>query len=495
MQKLNNNWLRKYVALFGMLILGGFTLGACGGGGSSDAGQGDNGEVLIALTDAEGDFVSYTVDVLSIKLERQDGTEVETLPMNTRVDFAQYTEMTEFLTAASVPRGIYVRGSVVLDYSNADIWVEDAAGEATQVTEFLDNAGAPVTELEVRITLEGRHQLPIAPGIPKNLMLDFDLKESHVVSVADPVSITIDPVFVVEVDPQKPRIHRTRGPLKQVNVADNAFEIYIRPFYHRIRTGQRIFGSLRVLTNDETIYEIDGVTYSGADGLATLDTMAQFSAVISRGNLRFNPLRFEATEVYAGSSVPGGDMDVVRGTVTSRSADDQIMVKGATMFRTDGAIVFNDSVTIQLDASTTVSKQLNVGTFDKDDISVGQRISVFGVITNDQVSDLQLSAANGYARMRISSVRGQVGVLPTDTNDLELNATSINGRNIDIYDFTGTGLDGDDAVATSYEIDTGSLSLDNILVDDEISVRGFPTPFGTAPADFTAESVIESVIE
>ncbi|VAW90595.1 hypothetical protein MNBD_GAMMA21-36 [hydrothermal vent metagenome] len=491
MKKLIITGLQKYLALFAFLIVGGFALSACGGGGSDDAAQADTGDVLITLTDAEGDFVSYTVDVLSIKLERQDGTQVETLPMNTRVDFAQYTEMTEFLTAASVPRGIYVRGSILLDYSNADIWIEDAAGEATQVTEYLDANGVAVNELEVRITLDGRNQLPIAPGIPKNLMLDFDLEQSHVVSVADPVSIIIDPVFVVEVDPQRPRIHRTRGPLKQVNVADNAFEIYIRPFYHRIRIGQRIFGSLRVLTNDETIYEIDGATYRGPDGLTTLDTMTQFSAVISHGNLKFNPLRFEATEVYAGSSVPGGDMDVIRGTVTSRSVDDQIVVKGATLFRTDGIIVFNDLVTVQLDASTTVSKQLNIGTFDKDDISVGQRITVFGMITNDQVSDLKMTAANGHARMRISSVRGPVGVLPGETNYLEINAGSINGRSIDIYDFTGTGLDGDDAVASSYEIDTGTLALDNILLDDVVTVRGFPTPFGTAPADFVAQLIIE----
>ncbi len=491
MQKSIINRLREYLALFTFLVVGGFALSACGGGGSSGAAQGDNGDVLITLTDAEGDFVSYTVDVLSIKLERQDGTQVETLPMNTRVDFAQYTEMTEFLTAASVPRGIYVKGSIVLDYSNADIWVEDAAGEAVQVTEFLDADGVPVTELEVRITLDGLNQLPIAPGIPKNLMLDFDLKRSHVVTVADPVSITITPLFVVEVDRQSSRIHRIRGSLKQVNVTENAFEVYIRPFYHRLRIGPRVFGSLRVRTNDETIYEIDGIIYSGQDGLRALDIMPEFTAVIAHGNLKFNPLRFEATDVYAGNSVPGGDMDVVKGTVTSRSVDDKVTVKGVTLFRADGVIVFNDTVTVQLDASTTVSKQLNMGMFNKDDISVGQRITVFGMITNDQVSDLQMTAANGYARMRVSSVRGQVGVLPTQTNDLEVNASSINGRSIGIYDFSGTGVAGEDADPSSYEIDTGTLSLDNILLDDVVTVRGFPTPFGTAPADFTAESIIE----
>jgi len=476
-----------------LLLLSLLFITACGGGGSSDANQLDNGDVLITLTDAEGDFVTYTVDVLSIRLTRQDGTEVETLPMNTRVDFAQYTEMTEFLTAASVPRGVYVRGSVILDYTNADIQVEDAVGNALPVTQYLDSNGDPITTLEVAINLDGRRQLPIAPGIPKNLMLDFDLEQSHVVSVNDPVTITVNPVFIVEVDPQAPRVHRTRGPLRSVDVANNAFDIYIRPFYHRIRTGQRIFGNLRVLTNDETVYEIDGVSYQGTDGLTVLDTMPQFSAVIARGDLRFNPLRFEAKEVYAGSSVPGGDMDVVRGTVTSRTADNKVIVKGATLFRTDGVIVFNDNVTVQLDASTTVSKQLNLGTFNIDDISVGQRISVFGTVTKDQVSDLQMSAANGFARMRISSAHGEVAALPDENNDLTLRLTSINGRNVSIYDFTGTGVDaGNDADPAQYEVDTGSLSLTGIAADDLVVTRGFPTPFGTAPADFTAESIISN---
>jgi hypothetical protein len=482
--KLKN--LLAWLAISIMLLTG------CGGGSDGDTSQQDNGDVLISLTDAEGDFTTYTVDVLSIRLTRADGTEVETLPMNTRIDFAQYTEMTEFLTAARVPRGIYVKGSVLLDYSNADIQVEDAAGDSIQVSQYLDSNGDPITTLAISINLEGRNQLPIAPGIPRNLMLDFDLEQSHDVSLNDPVTITVDPVFVVEVDPQVPRIHRTRGPLRSVDVANNAFDIYIRPFFHRIRTGQRVFGSLQVLISDETVFEIDGVTYEGNDGLVVLDGKSQFTAVVARGDLRFNPLRFEAREVYAGSSVPGGDMDVVRGTVTGRTADDKVIVRGATLFRTDGVIVFRDNVTVQLADSTTVTKQLNVGTFSIDDISVGQRISVFGTITNDQVSDLQMDAANGYARMRLSSVYGSVTALPDTGTDLTLSLTHINGRSAGIYDFSGTGIDAaSDADPDNYEVATGNLSLEGVVVNDQLVVRGFPTPFASAPSDFTAETVIQ----
>lgn len=485
------SWLRQHLHSTLFVVLTAFTLYACGGGGEQQS-QSEQGQVLVSLTDAEGDFVNYTVDVLSIKLQKADGTQVEVLPMNTRIDFADYTEMTEFLTAASVPRGIYTKGSLVLDYTNADIWVEDANGAAQRVTEFLDTAGAPLTTLEVSINLEGRGSLPIVPGIPRNLLLDFDLEQSNTVTFGDQISVMVEPVIIVDIDPQAPKIHRTRGPLKSVNVAENQFEIYIRPFFHPIRFGQRVFGSLRVQTNDQTFYEINGTAYQGADGLTVLDTMPQLTAVIAIGDLKFAPLRFEATEVYAGSSVPGGDLDVVRGVVTSRTADDKIVVKGATLFRTDGAVLFNDQVTVQLDASTSVAKQLSLGTFNIDDISVGQRITVFGTITNDQVSDLQMSAANGYARMRLSSVHGNVQQLPADDSIMTLNIDALNGRNVSIYDFSGTGQDaGSDADPANYEVDTGTLTTDNLLTGDVIAVRGFPTPFGSAPADFTARSIIK----
>src|SRR5215470_1834950 len=88
-------------------------LAACGGGGgggmpSSSGTQTDScsasscGTVFMAMTDADGDFMSYTVDVVSLTLKRANGATVETLPATTRVDFAQYVDLTEFLTAATI---------------------------------------------------------------------------------------------------------------------------------------------------------------------------------------------------------------------------------------------------------------------------------------------------------------------------------------------------------------------------------------------------------
>lgn len=478
------------LALLGLLALAG--LSACGGGsgGDADSEAAGSGTLNISLTDAEGDFLTYTVDVQSLTLTKANGTVVETLPLNTRVDFARYTDMTEFLTAATVPAGVYVRGVLTLDYSNADIQVEGADGNAVKVTSITDADGKPVTTLDASVRLEGRNRLVIAPGIPMNLSLDFDLAASNTVSfdsAGTTAAIEVEPVLIAELDTETNKVQRVRGPLQNVNLQADTFHVHIRPFYHRLRRGERHFGALRVISNDDTLYEIDGQSYQGHDGLRVLSEQTRFTAVIVRGTLKFKPVRFEAEEVYAGSSVPGGDMDVVTGSVMARSGD-SLTLRGVTLMRSNGSVVFNDQVTVQLADSTTVKKQLSMDSFAIDAISVGQRLTVFGTLTDDRISSLELDAANGHARMLLGSVRGEV---VRNDGDFNLNLSSINGRNPSLYDFSGTGVDaGNDADPTNYEIATTSLDVSGFGTGTRVAVRGFPTPFGSAPEDFTAQSVI-----
>ncbi len=488
-------WLSAW-ALLALIFGTGLGLSACGGGGDTDTTAADSGsgEVVVALTDAEGDFATYTVDVVSLTLTKANGVVVETLPLNTRVDFAQYTEMTEFLTAATIPSGIYVKGSLVLDYSNADIWVENAAGDAVQVDTLVDTDGTPLTTLAVSVRLEGRNQLPIAPGIPAHLTLDFDLKASNTVSFdAQGVpSATVEPFLLAEVEAEHNKTHRLRGPLKQVDVAASKFQVYMRPFRHRIAEHQRHFGVLNVFTDNETVYEIDGINYQGEAGLAALELTQQFTGVIVIGDIHRQPRRFRATQVYAGSSVPGGDLDVVKGSVMARSGN-TLTVRGATLQRTDGSAIFNDAVTVQLADSTTVSKQLSMEPAASSDISIGQRVAVFGTLTNTDIDALELDAANGHVRMELSSVHGSRAAALVDAQfPFVVNVTSINGRNADLYDFTGSGTDAvNDADPASYEINTGVLDVSAIVTGTPVAVRGHVTAFGRAPADFDAWTVVD----
>ncbi len=495
---------RQAAALSVLLLATALGLAGCGTDDNPPADEA-TAELAIGLTDAPGDFATYTVDVKSITLTKASGEVVHALPLTTRVDFAQYTEMTELLTVASVTPGLYVKAEMVLDYSDADIRVENDAGDAVPVPaeRILDADGNPVDQLTLAVRLEERNRLLIVAGVPAHLTLDFDLETSNDVTFDDAGSptVSIEPYLLAELDVEKFKIHRLRGPLATVDTDNDRFSLILRPFHRPISPGdvRRDFGQVTVTTDDDTVYEIDGQAYQGSDGLAALAAKPRFTATVVRGEVKRNPRRFEAREVYAGSSVPGGTADVVIGNVIARSGD-VLTVKGATLIRTDGSVVFNDEVSVTLGGQTTVRRQLDpLGSYDTGDISVGQRVRVFGQLTGTDPASLSLDAGvanEGYVQMRLTTLRGTVldlnviQVFPTPQTPLVIDLQSIDGRRVALFDFAGTGTDeANDADPAAYEIDSGSLDVSAIAAGTPVKVRGFVTRFGSAPADFTAQSV------
>ena len=142
-----------------------------------------------------------------------------------------------------------------------------------------------------------------------------------------------------------------------------------------------------------------------------------------------DPLHFVATEVLAGSSVPGGTLDVAGGTVLNRSGD-VLTLKGATMIRAGGSIAYKDKVQVTLGSGTKVSRQYSKDSYTKDDISVGQRVMVFGTLTNPGSGNLQLDATSGFARMLLTVLIGTVATDPLSNEELAVKLQSIDWRNI-----------------------------------------------------------------
>jgi len=460
-----------------LLVAASVALAACGGGGSGSDTVADSGAVVIGLTDADGDFVTYTVDVTSLTLTRRDGAVVDVLPQQVRVDFAQYTELTEFLTAAQVPTGAYTRAEMTLDYSSADI--RAAQGDSVVQLDPVDTAGTAITTLDVTVDLDRSKPLPIAPGIPAHLTLDFDLQATNTVDLVAR-TVTVLPLLVADVNPEAPKPHRVRGPLLDVDVADSRFELSIRPF-HLVRGD---FGRLSVNTGANTVFEIDGVAYQGDAGLAALAAAPAFTATVVSGDLQLPGRVFVATEVRAGSSVAFGGSDVVSGSVTARSGD-ALTVRGASLVRQDGTVIFNDNVTVLLDSTTRIVRQLDAGnTYTGDDISVGQRIRAAGTLSGAP-GGYTLDTAAGVVRMEVSSIAGQV--VQAESTPMIVDVQSINGRPVSLYDFTGTAAD-----PHNYRVDTDGLSLASLATDDPLRVRGFVQPFGTGVVDdFAAISAVD----
>lgn len=474
-----SRWSRRALAWFAAMAIA-LSIGGCGSSDSSTASS--TGEVVIGLTDAEGDFLSYTVDVLSLTLTRADGTVVEALPLTTRVDFAQYTELTEFVTAATIPQGVYTAASLKLDYSHADIRVEKS-GVAVSA-EARDTLGKALTTLDLEVKFDGQKALVILPGVPAHLTLDFNLKASNQVDT-DPATpiVTVEPFLVAEVSPQAPKIHRVRGPLRSVDVLDASFKIGIRPFHQT--SGDH--GGLTVATGVTTSFEIDGTAYNAAAGLAVLAAKPAGTAVVVFGDLNVALHRFMAQEVYAGSSVPFGVSDVVTGNVIARSGD-LLTVRGATLVRADGTFTFRDTVEVQLADTTKILKQTSpLAAPTKNDISVGSRITALGSLQVGGDTP-RLDAGTGLVRLLVTTLHGSVNVLATGSFEISLQA--INGRPVSIFNFAGTGSStATDADPAHYEVASGLLSLAGLTAGTPVRVKGFMKPYGSAPADFNALSV------
>ena len=501
-ERLSKAWKGIAFILFLSLI---FLIQGCGGGGgssssSSGSSSSSSGQALIGLTDAPGDFVRYAVNVTAVQLQKLDGTLVDALPPTgaTVVDFAQLTNMTEFLTAGTVEVGTYNTVILTLDYSNADIEVYDNNGDVIPipVANITDDEGNPITS-PIDLTVDLGSNLTIAVGVPAQLALDFNLGATNVVTFSgDTPSLEVSPVLDASLTPDTDKIQRFRGPLQSVNVSGNSFVMILRPFANALSKHDTSFGTMTVNVNSNTAFYIDGVTYT-TGGLQALNAEPQYTAVIAHGTFD-SSLNFTAEEVLAGSSVPGGTLDAASGTVLSRSGD-TLTMKGATLIRSTGTITFNPTMTITLASTTKVSKQFSKGSFTIGDISVGQHIDVLGTYNS---STTTLDATNGYARMDITAILGELNYPASSTEQsegwLSMSLEAIDGIRIlntatDPFDFTGTGTNStNDASILDYVInpetglDTSTLTTNHM----PLRMKGFMAPFGSAPEDFDAQTII-----
>ncbi|MFQ5609782.1 MAG: DUF4382 domain-containing protein, partial [Woeseiaceae bacterium] len=346
---LARNWARQTALLMTALLLA-----ACGGGSSTvenpappggdttscnpadPSTHSECGTVLIGLTDADGDFLNYTVDVVQLTLETADGRTVDALPTTTRINFTDYVELTELLTAATVPPATYISGTITLDYSDSEVFVE--AGDAAKEAVVTDLDGNPLTQAELKIVLSNRDRLTVVKGRAAFLQLDFDLAASHIVDIVPTPATAASEMFIVaEIFPVDEKNIRVRGPLVDVSVDGNFYTVAIRPFHDRISD----FGRAKVNVTDETEYEVDGVMYVGSEGLRALEAAGQGTPTVAAGTLSTTDREFTANIVLAGSSVPGSDRDAVVGNVIKRDGN-FLTVRGATIIPRDRRAHFHD---------------------------------------------------------------------------------------------------------------------------------------------------------
>ncbi len=368
-------------------IIATLSLSACGGGAmSSSNGSGVTpgtscsggacGMTVMSLTDAPGDFLTYTVNIVSLSLQRADGTVVETLPVTTTVDFTTLVSLSEIVSAAQIPAGRYTSATMTLDYTSANIVVDNGTSAGEAVT-AVDSSGAALGVTTLSVQFNGDNALVVTPGTIANLSLDFNLAASNTVNLTT-AKVTVNPVLVASLVPSTTRPFRVRGSLLSVDPSAGTYTVNLRPFHDDSDAG----GQEVVATTSATTYVINGTSYAGSAGLTQLAGLASGTMGVAFGSLSSTDHSFTATSVRAGSSAVSMTQQTVEGDVIARSGN-VLTVRNATLTQLgDHEFEFERGyVTVTVGDGTTVTEDGFTGAVTIQDISVGQHVRFLGTLT------------------------------------------------------------------------------------------------------------------
>ena len=456
--------------------------------------------MVMTMTDAAGDFLSYQVNLVSLQLKKADGTMVETLPATTAVDFVQLISLNEILSARQIPPGDYVAAQVTVDYTNAAIMVDDGSGNGVAVKP-VDSTGAALGQLQLMVQLDNKNHLQINAAKTSRIAFDFNLLASNMVDLTAK-TVTVSPVLVASITPVDNKQIRVRGEIAAVDTANSAYTVQVDPFHDH---NDDKLSPLTVHTTDTTTFEINGTPFAGAAGLAQLATLPSNTISVAFGSVDPTALTFTASSVLAGSSVEGGGFDHISGTVIARVGN-TLTVHGAHMQDHDngdnsgsggsgsgddhdgGDNFVAGNSTVMIAAATTVTEQGQSSATPAHtiaEISVGSLIDAFGTASKDGSGKVTVDATAGRIRLDFTQVQGVLNAVGTKQLTIKLN--SIDRLPASLFNFAGTGsAAGAAGDPTQYVLSTGSLSLAPFTVGSSLMGIGFVAPFGSTPPDFDA---------
>jgi hypothetical protein len=449
------------------------------------------GTPVITMGDVSGDFTSYIIEIDEITFTRNDGLLVEPLSTPEQVDLSKLTNLSELLEAPAFPYGTYTTMTLILDYT-APIITMDVGGGVKPVSP-LDPTGVAMTTASVTVNFDPAHPLVISPNQSTAFTIDIDLAAMNTIdTTTDPITATVQPFVsgsVVPVAQAGPL--RARGLVVVAQPSSGNYIMNIRPFADLVSA----LGALTVNISPTTYFNINGTQYVGAPGLkAMVPTNITNTPAVAYGtldNLSGITPTFNATSVYVGTSEETELEDFITGTVRYVSGG-TLQIEGVSYLNRYGQLYYFGEAPVTVGPDTEIFEDGVVATGLKQaSISVGQMITVGGQATlNSSTGLLQsLDATDGLLRLQSSQLWGTLNSATTGSISLDL--VSINNFEPTQFFFTGTGkTTADDAVASSYRVDTGALNETALPAGTQLQVNGLVTPFGTAPPDFTASSVV-----
>jgi hypothetical protein len=429
------------------------------------------------------DFAAYIVQIDAITFTRNDGTVVEPLSYPETIDLTKLTTMAELVEAPAVPEGTYLSAQVTIDYTSASILLNEF-GRAIPATP-VDSSGVLMSTATVTITFDPAHPLVITASQSDRVDLDFDLAAFNSIDFSTSV-VTVQPFIVATPAAVDQTVMRVRGDLVVVQ-SPTDYIANIRPFYDLVSA----LGAITVNVNDQTYYNINGITYTGTAGLTALNnTQLANTSVAAYGTLddlsTITPT-FNATQVYAGTSLESELAEYVSGTVSERVGD-VLTVRGVTYLSDVGVVTGYPFAQVTIGPTTVVSEDgvANNG-LSIDDVSVGSQINVSGEAGITAANELYLDASGAQVRLAPSQLWG--GLHSAAAGSAELELLSLNNWPAAGFDFAGAGASGTPVDPNAYQVNTGTFDLSGVGPGGLVEATGMVAPFGAAPPNFIATSV------
>jgi hypothetical protein len=474
-----------------------------------------NAVVTLTATPSSDTFISYRVGLVSIRLQTSSGKAgAVVLPSETTVDFAKMLDFSEVVGAPSVAKGTYAGALITLDYSSAVIVYDDGTLDGQQLTP-VDANGKALQQVTVAVALDPADPFRSAAKQVGLMALNFNLAASNIVDLSAR-TVTVTPMMAASMQPIDTKPVRIHGPLMGSNAG--FFAAGIMPFDSTVAGP----GQLSIAPSDTTTYEINGFVSVGTTGQAQLATLPASTPITVFGTLTVSgadtalpvtptpvatdptdpatavapvttvgttttsTVSFAALQVQVDGSVAGVGLARVSGVVSGRS--------GNTLGLEDATLIGNDGTATLIPGTTIVNLGSNtVITFFGQDVeeiispqqvSVGSVIDAFGVESTTSTGALLVDVSAGRVRLNLSNAEGLV--TSQGTSLLTLNLTSLGGRLISAFDFTGSG-----AAANQYAVATASLDLTNAVAGAPVIATGFPNAFATASPNFTASTLLD----
>ena len=459
----------------------------------------------LTTTDDAGQFTSYLVTIDSVILVGTLNGDVSAIAVPETVDFARLTNLSELWATASLPVDTYTQAIITLDYTSAQISVM-VNGAPVKVT-VVDPTGATPTTIAVTVALDPGNQLVLQPTFATSnalrLAFNYDMTASNKVDMTtSPPTLTVKPFMSAATTAADSKLIRVRGPLINSSVSLGTYTVVVRPFFDEVNS----LGIDTMFNDANTVYTYGGVTYVGAPGLTAL-SQASAGSTETAAFCTFEPTPTPAAGVIAGIFhsvyvVAGGTLEDfftegIEGDVIARSGNTLTLRGGTVTANAAEVILYVDTdsqVLIGPNTLVTADGVSTLGSLNYNSIAVGQHITARGLYSVNAAGVTIVDATGstvdtGSVRLQSTELFGSL--TSATSGSLAMNLQAIESYPASVYDFAGNGVSAaSDPAAANFLVNTGALTLPTAAPGDPVWVDGYVAPFGTAPPDFTAFSVL-----